>query len=71
MNTKSVEKPGTRLSALLPSLRLRLFPRMGALLLLILVNAAACDSKSTNKQEKMTVDPDKVQPPSPGGGKAG
>ena len=33
MKTKSVEKPGTRLSALLPSLRLRLFPRMGALLL--------------------------------------
>jgi pimeloyl-ACP methyl ester carboxylesterase len=41
MNTKSVEKPGTRLSALLPSLRLRLFPRMGALLLCAGISATA------------------------------
>jgi len=41
MNIKSVEKPGTRLSALLPSLRLRLFPRMGALLLCAGISATA------------------------------
>src|SRR6202049_3792914 len=42
MKTKSVEKPGTRLSALLPSLRLRQFPRMGALLLCAGISAPAC-----------------------------
>src|SRR5713226_3887686 len=41
MKTKSVEKPGTRLSALLPSLRLRLLPRMGALLLCAGISATA------------------------------
>jgi len=41
MKTKSVEKPGTRLSALLPSLRLRLIPRMGALLLCAGISATA------------------------------
>src|SRR6202049_2081673 len=41
MKTKSVEKPGTRLSALLPSLRLRQFPRMGALLLCAGLSATA------------------------------
>ena len=41
MKTKSVEKPGTRLSALLPSPRLRLFPRIGALLLCAGISATA------------------------------
>src|SRR5258708_11879207 len=41
MKTKSVEKPGTRLSALLPSLLLRPSPRMGALLLCAGISATA------------------------------
>jgi len=41
MKTKSAEKPGRRLSAILPSLRLRLCPRMGALLLCAGISASA------------------------------
>jgi pimeloyl-ACP methyl ester carboxylesterase len=41
MKTKSVVEPGTRLSAFLPSLRLRLCPRMAALLLCAGISATA------------------------------
>jgi len=41
MKTKSGDKPGTRLTALLPSLRLRLCLRMGALLLCTGISATA------------------------------
>jgi hypothetical protein len=48
----------------------RRFFCLGALLLLVLVSALACDKTAKTKTESIQGDPDKVAPPKPGG-KAG